>query len=129
MVALQNQDIGVRTRPAGKSAKRGFLVAMLSLIFIAGLVLSFAFPFGVGVMLFLWLFVLAGAVGAVGVSCVKLFKSLLTPSVSFQYTPTASYLAGKKRGVRKQEGENDESRMGEEEEEREDNPWEQRPRH
>jgi hypothetical protein len=103
MVAQEKYEMQTPEAQVGKGTSRLLYMVILSLVFMVGLVLSMAFPFGVGVMLFFVLLVLAGALGAVGITTVKLFQSLLAPSISFGFKPTEAYLAGKKQSAKKEE--------------------------
>jgi hypothetical protein len=105
MVMTQKSEEQMISAHMSKGAARVFQITIISLVLLVGLVLSVVFPFGVGVMLFLGLLVVAGALLAVGVSCVKLFKAILGPSVTFSYRPNMSYLAGRKTAGKKPESE------------------------
>jgi hypothetical protein len=98
----------VRKQPGEESrGMKALKVAAVSVVFAVGLAFSVAFPFGIGVFLFMWLLVVAGALVAVGYSSVKLFKAMMGTSTSFGYNPAESYLAGKKGKARKREPEDD----------------------
>ncbi|MGO9612389.1 MAG: hypothetical protein ACLPX5_05090 [Dissulfurispiraceae bacterium] len=65
-------------------------------IFLLGLGLSMAFPYGLGVLVFFCLVALAGAFYAAGSASVRLLREMLGRNATFGYAPTASYMAGKK---------------------------------
>jgi len=118
MVTTQKAEEQMAPVHINKRTVKVFQIIIISLVLGVGMVLSVVFPFGVGVMLFLGLLVISGALLAVGVSCVKLFKAILGPSVSFNYRPTMAYLAGKKAAAKKEEskeepGETDEEKEAE----------------
>jgi hypothetical protein len=100
---------GARQQPEEESrGMKALKVAVLAV----GLAFSVAFPFGIGVILFMWLLVVGAALVAVGYSSVKLFKAMMGTSSSFGYNPAESYLAGKKGKARKQEPEDDGKKDG-----------------
>lgn len=72
-------------------------------LFLIGLALSVAFPYGIGFVVFLWIIALAGAVCGVGIICYGLLKDILSRTATFQYTPTVSYMTGKKTKKKKKE--------------------------
>ena len=74
-------------------------------VFLAGLALSVAFPYGIGFAVFLWAIALIGAVCGVGVICYGLLKDILGRTATFQYTPTLSYMTGKKTRKKKEDKE------------------------
>lgn len=70
-------------------------VAAFSLILLA-LGLSVAFPYGVGIVIFVWLIALAGAFCGAGMACYGLVKNLFGKTATFGYSPATTYMAGKK---------------------------------
>jgi hypothetical protein len=104
---------GARQQPEEESrGMKALKVAAVSVVLAVGLAFSVAFPFGIGVILFMWLLVVGAALVAVGYSSVKLFKAMMGTSSSFGYNPAESYLAGKKGKARKQEPEDDGKKDG-----------------
>jgi len=65
-------------------------------LFLLGLGLSMAFPYGVGFVAFIVLIALSGALYAAGFASVKIFKEMFGKTAAFGYAPTTAYMAGKK---------------------------------
>ncbi len=65
-------------------------------LFLLGLGLSMAFPYGVGFVLFIGLIALMGAIYAASFASIKLFKEMLGRNAVFGYAPTTAYMTGKK---------------------------------
>ncbi|HMK55196.1 MAG TPA: hypothetical protein VK448_01005 [Dissulfurispiraceae bacterium] len=65
-------------------------------IFLIGLGLSMAFPYGVGFVCFIVLIALSGALYAAGSASIRLFKELFGRTATFGYAPTTAYMTGKK---------------------------------
>jgi hypothetical protein len=65
-------------------------------LFLIGLGLSMAFPYGVGFVAFIVLIALSGALYAAGSSSIKIFREMFSKSAAFGYAPTTAYMAGKK---------------------------------
>lgn len=84
--------------------------AGLFMLFLLGLGLSVAFPFGMGVVAFFWIIALAGSISAVSLVCYRLLKDLLGATATFGYTPTTAYMAGKKTKKTKEEESPDEEK-------------------
>ena|SRR3990172_9551659 len=78
--------------------KRGLLSGRtaISLLILFGFILSVAFPFGIGVVLFIGILAVVGALTGAGIAFVTLFKELLGKTPAFGYAPTTAYMAGKK---------------------------------
>ncbi len=77
-------------------------------LFLLGLGLSMAFPYGVGFAAFIIIITLSGALYAAGSASVKIFKEMFGRTATFGYTPTASYMAGKKTRKTAKEAPSDE---------------------
>ncbi len=80
---------------SGSTRKTG-LTVLVATLFIVGVALSVALPYGVGTMVFLFMLAFCGAVYAVGVACFGLLRELMGRSVSFGYLPGEAYMTGKK---------------------------------
>lgn len=79
-------------------------------IFLVGLALSVAFPYGIGFAVFLWALALIGAVCGVSIICYGLLKDLLSGTATFAYKPTTAYLTGKKTKKKRENESPDEER-------------------
>jgi len=78
-------------------------------LFLLGLALSMAFPYGVGFVAFLCLIALTGAIYAAGFASIKIFKEMLGRTATFGYTPATAYMAGKKtKKIRKDDSSEEE---------------------
>ena len=97
-----NEVQGRGTQPA---AKKGFLSGRSGLwvITLFALALSVAFPFGLGVALFIWGIALIGAFVGAGFALVTLLQEVFGKTPAFGYTPMTAYLAGKKMKKKKRE--------------------------
>jgi hypothetical protein len=82
----------------------------VSLLILFGFILSVAFPFGIGVVIFVGILALVGALTGAGIVLVTLFKELLGKTPAFGYAPTTAYLAGKKMKKRAKAGSTDEEK-------------------
>ena len=90
-------------RRSGKTA--------LFVLFLIGLGMSMAFPYGMAFAVVSWIIALTGTVFVVGFVCYRLLKDMLGGTATFGYTPTTSYMAGKKtRRRRKTDPADDETR-------------------
>jgi hypothetical protein len=69
-----------------------------------GLALSMAFPYGLGLVVFVWAIVLTGALCAAGYACYSLVKDMFSKGMSFGYTPASAHMTGKKIKTRKKAG-------------------------
>jgi len=65
-------------------------------LFILGLALSMAFPYGVGFVMFICLIALMSAVYAAGFATVRILREMLGKNATFGYAPTTAYMTGKK---------------------------------
>ncbi len=66
-----------------------------------GLMYVFFLPlFGVGTFLAAWFAAIVGTVVAVALTGIKVCSGIVSKSVSFGWTPSSTYLAGKKRRAR-----------------------------
>ncbi len=65
-------------------------------LFLFALALSVVFPYGLGIVIFVWLIALVGALCGAGLMCFTLVKNMLGRSATFGYAPTTAYMAGKK---------------------------------
>jgi hypothetical protein len=65
-------------------------------LFMLGLGLSMAFPYGVGFVAFIVLMAMSGALYAAGFASIKIFKEMFGKTAVFGYAPTTAYMAGKK---------------------------------
>ncbi len=86
--------------------KRGLLsgpVPMAALTVFA-LALSVAFPYGIGVAVFVWVIALTGALLGAGFATYLLLKESLGKTAIFGYSPAAAYLAGKKTKKERKNG-------------------------
>lgn len=66
-------------------------------ILLLGLFLSMALPYGMGVLAFIVIIILTAALYTAGVASLRLFKEMLGKTATFDYTPTRSYMTGKKK--------------------------------
>jgi hypothetical protein len=102
-----SQQIGTE----GAALKKGLTPGKAGLfaLFIFALALSVAFPYGMGVAVFIWGIALIGALAGAGFAFVTLLQELLGKSAAFGYAPTTAYLAGKKvkRGAPSDEAKKD----------------------
>jgi hypothetical protein len=76
----------------------------ITLLILFGLALSIAFPYGLGLVVFVALIVLTGALYAAGYACYSLVKDMFSKGVSFGYKPASAYLTGKKIKTRTKAG-------------------------
>jgi hypothetical protein len=78
--------------------KQGLLSGKTAITMLAvfGLLLSVAFPFGLGIVAVIWVIALIGALTGAGIAFFMLIKELLGKTPAFGYAPTTAYLAGKK---------------------------------
>ena len=83
--------------------KRGLLSGRMPLfaLFLFALALSVAFPYGIGLVVFVWVIALVGAIAGVGIASFILLKELFGKTSTFGYAPTTAYLAGKKTKKKK----------------------------
>ncbi|HMK60386.1 MAG TPA: hypothetical protein VK452_04475 [Dissulfurispiraceae bacterium] len=65
-------------------------------LFLIGLGLSMAFPYGVGFVSFIVLIALSGAIYAAGAASIRLFREMFGKTATFGYTPTTAYMTGTK---------------------------------
>jgi len=65
-------------------------------LFILGLALSMAFPYGVGFVMFICLIALMSAVYAASFATVRILREMLGKNATFGYAPTTAYMTGKK---------------------------------
>jgi hypothetical protein len=78
-------------------------------LFLLGLALSMAFPYGVGFVAFLCIIALTGAIYAAGFASIKIFKEMIGRTATFGYAPTTAYMTGKKtKKTRKDEASEEE---------------------
>ena len=77
-------------------------------LFVLGLGLSMAFPYGVGFAAFIVLIALGGALYAAGSASIKLFKEMFGRTATFGYSPTTAYMTGKKTKKTANEAESEE---------------------
>ena len=77
-------------------------------LFLVGLALSAAFPYGIGFAVFLWAIALIGAACGVGIICYGLLKDMLGRTATFGYAPNLSYMTGKKTKKKKEDVSSDE---------------------
>jgi len=75
----------------------------LAALFVFGLILSVAFPFGIGFAVFIWIIALVGAICGVGAISYNLLKEMLGTTATFGYSPNAAYMAGKNTKKRKKD--------------------------
>lgn len=79
-------------------------------VFLAGLILSVVFPYGIGFAAFLGAIALVGAVCGVGAICYGLLKDILGRTATFGYSPNLSYMAGKKSRKKREEATGEEEK-------------------
>lgn len=89
---------GLQNMQRDSNRKRVLLSGQKPLVILSlfVLALSVVFPYGIGVAVFAWVIALTGALIGVGYASYLLLKELFNKSGSFNYAPTAAYLAGKK---------------------------------
>ncbi len=95
--------------------KKGLMSGRTALIILGifGFVLSVAFPYGMGLVVFAWAIALVGALCVVGIACFSLLKDLLGRTATFGYKPTTAYMPGTKiKRSRKKEAADDEKKNG-----------------
>ncbi len=71
----------------GPKGIKGFSIAAIAAI---AVLLSMAFPYGIGLLLIVWTAAIIGAVVGTGIVCFKLAKEVLSGSLSFNYSHTYS---------------------------------------
>lgn len=82
-----------------------YLIPMI----LIGVALSAAFPYGVGLVIFVGLIALSGGLYYAASSCSKLFKEMLGRNATFGYAPTTAYMTGNKtKKTRKEESSEEE---------------------
>jgi hypothetical protein len=108
-IETQGTSYAAQGEPA---KKRGLLSGRtaIALLILFGLILSVAFPFGLGVVLFVGILAVAGALTGVGIAFVTLLRELLGKTPAFGYAPTTAYMAGKKMKKKAKEGSPDEEK-------------------
>jgi hypothetical protein len=86
--------------------KKGLLTGRtaISMLILFGLLLAVAIPFGLGVVVLIWVIALIGAVMGAGFAFFTLLKELLGKTPAFGYAPTTAYMTGKKMKKRAKEG-------------------------
>jgi hypothetical protein len=91
--------------------KRGLLSGRIPLVtlFLFALALSVAFPYGIGLVVFVWIIALVGAIAGVGIASFILLKELFGRTSTFGYAPTTAYLAGKKTKKKSKEASSQEA--------------------
>ncbi|HTZ17361.1 MAG TPA: hypothetical protein VMB78_02875 [Dissulfurispiraceae bacterium] len=77
-------------------------------LFLLGLGLSMAFPYGVGFILFISLIALMGAIYAASFASIRIFREMLGRNATFGYAPTTAYMTGKKTKKAKKAASSDE---------------------
>jgi len=94
------------------SRKKGLLSGRtaISMLIVFGLLLAIAFPFGLGIVVFIWIIALIGALAGVGFAFFTLMKELLGKTPAFGYAPTTAYLAGKKMKKKAKEDSSEENK-------------------
>ncbi len=94
---------GERMQPARNGVSKFWgRIAIFSLILLA-LGLSVAFPYGIGLVVFVWGIALVGALVGAGLMCFNLVKELFGKTATFGYSPATAYMAGKKTKKRRKE--------------------------
>jgi hypothetical protein len=91
---------GEGTRKNGLFSGRTAVIMLI----IFGLALSIAFPYGLGLVVFVAVIVLAGALYAAGYASYSLMKDMFSKGVSFGYAPAAAYMTGKRIKTRMKTG-------------------------
>lgn len=79
-----------------KSARTTGITVLAATLFVVGVLMSMALPYGVGAMVFFFMIAFCGAIYAVGVACFGLMRELMGRHVAFGYRPVEAYMAGKK---------------------------------
>ncbi len=82
----------------------------LSILTLLALGLSVAFPYGVGLAVFVWGIALVGALLGAGLACFTLVKHIFGRIATFGYAPTTAYMTGKKMKRRMREEPRDEEK-------------------
>ncbi|MBF0505950.1 MAG: hypothetical protein HQL09_03850 [Nitrospirae bacterium] len=97
-MAFVTSSDGLREKSDQPAGKKGLMSGRTALIVLGifGFVLSFAFPYGMGLLVFAWVIALTGALCAVGIACFSLLKDLFGRTAAFGYAPTTAYMAGTK---------------------------------
>jgi hypothetical protein len=92
--------------------KRGLLSGRtaITMLVLFGLILSVAFPFGLGIVAVIWAIALIGALAGAGIAFFVLLKELFSKTPVFGYTPTTAYMTGKKMKKRAKEASADEEK-------------------
>ncbi len=104
--------VGMQDRGGRPLKKKGLLSGRIPLfaLFLFALALSVAFPYGIGLVVFVWVIALVGAIAGVGMASFILLKELFGKTSTFGYAPTTAYLAGKKMKKKSKEGPSQEER-------------------
>ena len=87
-----NEVQGAGTRKSGLLSGR----TAITMLILFGLALSIAFPYGLGLVVFVAVIVLTGALYAVGFACYALVKDMFSKGATFGYVPASAYMTGKK---------------------------------
>ena len=88
----QIETRGEGTRKSGLLSGRSAVVMLI----LFGLALSIAFPYGLGLVVFVAVIVLTGALYAAGYAIYSLVKDMFSKGVNFGYAPASAYMTGKK---------------------------------
>lgn len=87
---------GTEAKPSPGGIPKIWMRAALFIAFLFALALSVIFPFGMGVVIFVWVIAVAGALFGAGLMCFSLVKSMFGKTATFGYAPTTAYMTGKK---------------------------------
>ncbi|MGO9014587.1 MAG: hypothetical protein ACLQF0_06365 [Dissulfurispiraceae bacterium] len=92
--------------------KKGLMSGRTALIVLGifGFVLSVAFPYGMGLVVFAGTIAMIGALCAVGIACFSLLRDLFGRTATFGYAPTTAYMSGTKTKKRKTRTTSDEEK-------------------
>ncbi len=103
---------GLQKKTNQSGGKKGLMSGRTALIVLGifGFVLSVAFPYGMGLVVFAGTIAMIGALCAVGIACFSLLRDLFGRTATFGYAPTTAYMSGTKTKKRKTRTTSDEEK-------------------
>jgi len=102
-MSLVTRTDGFQKETNQSGGKKGLMSGRTALIVLGvfGFVLSVAFPYGMGLVVFAGTIAMIGALCAVGIACFSLLRDLFGRTATFGYAPTTAYMSGTKTKKRK----------------------------
>jgi len=102
-MAFVTSGEGFKEKTKHTTRKKGLMTGRTALIVLGvfGFVLSVAFPYGMGLVVFAGTIAMIGALCAVGIACFSLLRDLFGRTATFGYAPTTAYMSGTKTKKRK----------------------------